>query len=90
MHLRRRWVGRLIDARTALLNWLEPAADSWASDRPRLAWQRRRTYARGPAFEAKFGVPEREYRQLVAAMQEEWEEHHTVSSFTVAVGRKPA
>jgi len=40
-------------------------------------------------FEAKFGVPEQEYRQLVTAMQQEWEQHHTESRFTVALGRKP-
>ena len=40
-------------------------------------------------FEAKFGVSEQEYRQLVTAMQQEWEEHHSLSRFTVALGRKP-
>jgi hypothetical protein len=40
-------------------------------------------------FEAKFGVSEEEYRQLVTVMQQEWEEHHTVSHFTVVLGRKP-
>jgi SAM-dependent methyltransferase len=39
-------------------------------------------------FEAKFGVSEQEYRQLVTAMQQEWEQHHTQSRFTVALGRK--
>jgi SAM-dependent methyltransferase len=41
-------------------------------------------------FEAKFGVSEQEYRQLVTAMQQEWEQHHTLSRFTVVLGRKPA
>jgi ubiquinone/menaquinone biosynthesis C-methylase UbiE len=40
-------------------------------------------------FRAKFGVSEEEYRQLVTVMQLEWEEHHTVSHFTVVLGRKP-
>ena len=42
-----------------------------------------------PLFEAKFGVPERESARLIAAMQQEWEEHHTVVRFAVALGRKP-
>jgi SAM-dependent methyltransferase len=40
-------------------------------------------------FEAKFGVSEQEYLELVTAMQQEWEEHHSLSRFTVAWGRKP-
>lgn len=42
-----------------------------------------------PVFEATFGIPERECRELVAAMQQEWEERHSTYSFAVAVGRKP-
>jgi hypothetical protein len=44
----------------------------------------------GGLFEARFGVPEREYRGLVAAMQREWEQHHSLVGFTVVPGRKPA
>jgi ubiquinone/menaquinone biosynthesis C-methylase UbiE len=40
-------------------------------------------------IQAKFGVSEQEYRQLVTVMQQEWEEHRTLSRFTVVLGRKP-
>jgi SAM-dependent methyltransferase len=43
----------------------------------------------GPAFEAAFGIPEREYRELLTAMQQEWEELHSTYSVVIAVGRKP-
>jgi hypothetical protein len=42
-----------------------------------------------PAFEAAFGIPERECRELVTAMQQEWEELHSTYSVAVAFGRKP-
>jgi hypothetical protein len=42
-----------------------------------------------PVSEAKFGVSKREWHELVAAVQQEWEEHHTVVRFAVALGRKP-
>jgi len=42
-----------------------------------------------PVFEGKLGVSERESAPLIAAMQQEWEEHHTVVKFAVALGRKP-
>jgi SAM-dependent methyltransferase len=42
-----------------------------------------------PVFEAKFGVSERESAPLIAGMQQEWEEHHIVVRFAVALGRKP-
>jgi SAM-dependent methyltransferase len=42
-----------------------------------------------PVFEATFGIPERECRELITAMQQEWEEHHTAYRFAVALGRKP-
>jgi SAM-dependent methyltransferase len=42
-----------------------------------------------PVFEDKFGVSERESVPLIAAMQQEWERHHTVVRFAVALGRKP-
>jgi SAM-dependent methyltransferase len=42
-----------------------------------------------PVFEAKFGVPQRESAPLIAAMPQEWEEHHTLIRFAVALGRKP-
>jgi SAM-dependent methyltransferase len=37
----------------------------------------------------RFGVSEQELRELVTVMQQEWEEHHSLSRFTVALGRKP-
>jgi SAM-dependent methyltransferase len=37
----------------------------------------------------KFGISEQEHRELVAAAHQEWEEHHSLSRFTVAFGRKP-
>jgi SAM-dependent methyltransferase len=42
------------------------------------------------AFEAAFGVVNREYQDLVIAMQREWEEYQTRYRFVFAVGRKPA
>jgi SAM-dependent methyltransferase len=42
-----------------------------------------------PVFKERFGVSERESALLIAAMQQEWEEHHTVVRFAVALGRKP-
>jgi SAM-dependent methyltransferase len=41
------------------------------------------------AFEAAFGIGDHEYRELVSAMQREWEQHHTTYRFVFAVGRKP-
>jgi SAM-dependent methyltransferase len=40
-------------------------------------------------FEKRFGVSQRETAPLIAAMPQEWEEHHTVIKFAVALGRKP-
>ncbi|HKF76723.1 MAG TPA: methyltransferase domain-containing protein [Candidatus Dormibacteraeota bacterium] len=37
----------------------------------------------------KVGVSEQEFLELVTAAQQEWEEHHSLSRFTVAMGRKP-
>jgi SAM-dependent methyltransferase len=42
-----------------------------------------------PVFEARFGIPERECRELVTAAQLEWEELHTTGSMAVAFGQKP-
>ncbi|HKF17301.1 MAG TPA: class I SAM-dependent methyltransferase [Candidatus Dormibacteraeota bacterium] len=42
-----------------------------------------------PVFEAQFGISERECRELVTAMHQEWEEHHTTYSVAIALGRKP-
>ncbi len=42
-----------------------------------------------PAFEAAFGIPERECLELVTAMQQEWEDLHSTYSVVVAFGRKP-
>ena len=42
-----------------------------------------------PVSEATSGIPERECRELVAAMQQEWEEHRGTYSFAIAMGRKP-
>jgi hypothetical protein len=41
-------------------------------------------------FEAAFGVGNSEYRELVMAMQREWEQYRTMYRFVFAVGRKPA
>jgi SAM-dependent methyltransferase len=41
------------------------------------------------AFEAAFGIGSHEYRELITAMQQEWERHHTTYRFVLAVGRKP-
>jgi SAM-dependent methyltransferase len=41
------------------------------------------------AFEAAFGIADHEYRELVTAMQYEWEQYHTTYRFVFAVGRKP-
>ena len=41
-----------------------------------------------PIFEATFRIPERECRELVAAMQQEWEERRSTYSFAIALGRK--
>ncbi len=41
-------------------------------------------------FEAQLGLPAEECHELVAAMTREWEEHHSISTFGVAYGRKPA
>jgi SAM-dependent methyltransferase len=40
-------------------------------------------------FEERFGLAEAECRVLVAAAQQEWEEHRAVSAITMVVGRKP-
>jgi SAM-dependent methyltransferase len=40
-------------------------------------------------LEAAFGVADHEYRDLVTAMQREWEQHHTMYRFVFAIGRKP-
>jgi SAM-dependent methyltransferase len=40
-------------------------------------------------FEERFGLTEADCRVLVAAAQQEWEEHGAVSRITLAVGRKP-
>lgn len=42
-----------------------------------------------PVFEAKFGVPTAEGRDLVSRALREWEELHTTYSFAVAYGQKP-
>jgi len=42
-----------------------------------------------PAFEAAVGIGNHEYRELITAMQQEWEEYHTTYRFVFAVGRKP-
>jgi SAM-dependent methyltransferase len=42
-----------------------------------------------PAFEARFGLPERECRELIRVMQQECEELHTTFSVAIAMGRKP-
>jgi SAM-dependent methyltransferase len=39
-------------------------------------------------LEERFGLPEAECRILVAAAQQEWEEHRASSSFTLVVGHK--
>jgi SAM-dependent methyltransferase len=39
-------------------------------------------------FESRFGLAQAECRVLVAAAQQEWEEHRAVSSVTLVVGRK--
>jgi len=39
-------------------------------------------------FEERFGLTEAECRVVVAAAQQEWEEHRTVNSITLVVGRK--
>jgi SAM-dependent methyltransferase len=41
------------------------------------------------AFEAAFGIAGHEYRELVTAMQLEWEQYHSMYRFVFAVGRKP-
>jgi SAM-dependent methyltransferase len=41
------------------------------------------------AFEAAFGIENHEYREMVTAMQQEWEQHQTTYRFVFAVGRKP-
>lgn len=41
------------------------------------------------AFEAAFSIGDREYRNLITAMQQEWEQYHTMFRFVFAVGRKP-
>jgi SAM-dependent methyltransferase len=41
------------------------------------------------AVEARFGISERECLEMIAAMQQEWEERHTTYRFAIAVGRKP-
>jgi SAM-dependent methyltransferase len=41
------------------------------------------------AFEAAFDIDDHEYRDLVTAMQQEWEQHRTMYRFVFAVGRKP-
>jgi SAM-dependent methyltransferase len=41
------------------------------------------------AFEAAFGIGDHEYRDLVTAMQQEWEQHRTMYRFVFALGRKP-
>lgn len=41
-------------------------------------------------LEAAFGVADEEYRELVTAMQEEWEQYRTMYRFVFAVGRKPS
>jgi SAM-dependent methyltransferase len=43
----------------------------------------------GDAFEAAFGIGNHEYRELITAMQQEWEEYRTTYCFVFAVGRKP-
>jgi SAM-dependent methyltransferase len=40
-------------------------------------------------FEAAFGIGNHEYLELISAMQQEWEQHHTMYRFVHAVGRKP-
>jgi SAM-dependent methyltransferase len=40
------------------------------------------------AFEAGFGIGNHDYRELVIAMQREWEQYHTMYRFVFAVGRK--
>ena len=41
------------------------------------------------AYEAAFGIGNHEYLELVTAMQQEWEQYHTMYRFVFAVGRKP-
>ncbi|HYW27102.1 MAG TPA: methyltransferase domain-containing protein [Terriglobales bacterium] len=43
----------------------------------------------GAAFEAAFGIGDHEYRDLVTAMQQEWEQFHTTYRFVFALGMKP-
>jgi len=43
----------------------------------------------GAAFEAAFGMGNHEYLELITAMQQEWEQYHTMYRFVFAVGRKP-
>jgi SAM-dependent methyltransferase len=42
-----------------------------------------------PVFEARFGITEHDCRDLVTAMHQEWEEHHTEWLLTAVQGRKP-
>lgn len=42
-----------------------------------------------PAFEGALGIGGHEYREMISAMQQEWEQHHTTYRFQFAVGRKP-
>jgi ubiquinone/menaquinone biosynthesis C-methylase UbiE len=43
-----------------------------------------------PIFQARLDVSDEECHELLGAMNQEWEENHSVSVFGVAFGRKPA
>lgn len=42
-----------------------------------------------PAFQVRLNVPDGECRELLETMGQEWEEHHSISTFGVAYGWKP-